>query len=162
MSRFSGKCDFYDHIEIWGAERTLKAKIYIRQDNENVLLNFKEYKDMIPYFPHIISSCCCSKTQGDVIYLTDFSWVDHEEQHLLDSYLQDLFKYYRSCKRKKVPYDIETAVQKTWTFCHKDIVRILAERVKESGLKAKTDGLELPMSKIYRQELREELDKYST
>jgi hypothetical protein len=29
MSKYSGKCDFWDEIEIFGLEKILKSKIYL-------------------------------------------------------------------------------------------------------------------------------------
>lgn len=58
MSKYSGKCDFYDVVNIWGQEIVLNCNIKI---GEHKTLLVSRYDDLKPYFNHIISSMGISK-----------------------------------------------------------------------------------------------------
>lgn len=53
MSRFSGKCDFCDEIEIVGLDKILNAEVYVGDNKEPLKLNC--LADCIPYYPYAIS-----------------------------------------------------------------------------------------------------------
>lgn len=76
MSRFSGKCDFYDEIEIFGLDKILKSEVYVGDSDEPLKLNC--LADCVPYYPYVVVT---SATSGDraTIRLTSKSWVDIEE-----------------------------------------------------------------------------------
>lgn len=77
MSKFSGKCDFYDEIEIFGLENILNSRIYVGDNKEPLELTCRE--DCIPYYPYIVTAS--AKTNGvGTIFLTDKSWVDIEAE----------------------------------------------------------------------------------
>ena len=99
MSKFSGKCDFYDEIEIFGLDRILTAKVYI--GDSDYPLSLKTYADCIPYFPHIITMSFTSENQT-VIRLSEKSWVDIEEHRYGKMPIHD---YYRQLlKEEKEAY----------------------------------------------------------
>lgn len=79
MSKFSGKCDFYDHISIAGLENVLKSKVYVGRSSQPLDLTCEA--DCVPYYPYVISSCGCTHGVG-TIYLTERSWVDIEEKQI--------------------------------------------------------------------------------
>ena len=66
-------------------------------------------------------------------------------------------KYYRKCKRMKIPYDMDEAVKQSSLFTSSDIDREIAKRVGEQGNKATIDGLRLLLHDYYRKELFTEM-----
>ena len=103
MSKFSGKCDFYDEIEIFGLDRILTAKVYI--GDSDYPLSLKTYADCIPYFPHIITMSFYDKTTGrHIIRLSEKSWVDIEEERYGKMPIHD---YYRKLlQEEKEKYNV--------------------------------------------------------
>ena len=89
MSKFSGKCDFYDHILINGLENILKSKVYVGRSREPLKLTCEA--DCIPYYPYVISACCCTHGVG-TIYLTERSWVDIEEKQIGHLPAHDMYR----------------------------------------------------------------------
>lgn len=77
MSKFSGKCDFYDEIEIFGLENILKSKVYIGNSKEPLKLTCR--KDCIPYYPYVVTASAKTNSVG-TIFLTERSWVDIEAE----------------------------------------------------------------------------------
>ena len=98
MSRFSGKCDFCDEIEIFGLEHILNSEVYVG-DSEDPL-NLTCLADCVPYFPHIV---CLShhdtKKNCGHIRLTDKSWVDIEAERYGE---HQIHEYYREELRKEL------------------------------------------------------------
>lgn len=78
MSMYSGKCDFCDEIAIFGLGRILNAKVYVGESETP--LKLRSRRDCIPYYPHIVSRSFHSSEFGDVIRLSEKSWVDIEEE----------------------------------------------------------------------------------
>ena len=103
MSRFSGKCDFYDEIEIFGLDRVLTANIFIGENNCPISITC--YEDCIPYFPHIITMSLYDKTAGRyIIRLSEKSWVDIEEGRYGKMPIHD---YYRKLlQEEKEKYNV--------------------------------------------------------
>lgn len=76
MSRFSGKCDFCDEIQLVGLDEILNAEVYVGDSTEPLKLTC--LADCIPYYPYVI--VVSSHTEdGLYIRLTSKSWVDIEE-----------------------------------------------------------------------------------
>lgn len=161
MSRFSGKCDFYDSIvmihEYTLEELQNKVRIYI--GGSKIPLHIENMEDLIPYYPYIVIAAYYDNVERkSVMRLSPDSFVDSEEKEILNFYLKQLLKYYNHCKRKKIEFDTENAVNKTcWTLWDKEGYIELANRIKEYGNKATIDGIHLKMQEIYREELVEEM-----
>lgn len=98
MSRFSGKCDFCDEIEIFGLEHILNSEVYVGDSEEPLKLTC--LADCVPYFPHIV---CLShhdtKKNCGHIRLTDKSWVDIEAERYGE---HQIHEYYREGLRKEL------------------------------------------------------------
>ena len=140
---------------MFGIESTLNSKIYVGDNSKP--LQLKEYKDMIPYFPHIITASSYNKEQNSsVIHLTSESWVDIEERKMLKFYMEEVLKYYRSCKRNKKPFEAEEAIKKFGWMFDKTAANMIIERVQQQGQRASIEGLHLP----YYEHCREELERY--
>ena len=155
MSIYSGKCDFYDHIEIFGVERTMNSEVYV--GDSLTPLKFKSEKDLIPYYPYVIYMSA-SDGEHTNMRLTRKSWVDIEEEEMLNIYLNLFLKYLRKCKRKKMEYVVEEAVENVCWYYDEAFVE-LAKRVKEDGKNATFDGLYLKGKEFYRQFLVDEMVK---
>lgn len=76
MSRFSGKCDFCDEIEIFGLDKILKSEVYVGDSDEPLKLTC--LADCVPYYPYVVVTSACSGDRA-TIRLTSKSWVDIEE-----------------------------------------------------------------------------------
>lgn len=56
MSKYSGKCDFADLIDIYGDDKIFNNfEIYLQLKKNSTLLKFGGKSDMIPFFPHIVT-----------------------------------------------------------------------------------------------------------
>ena len=77
MSRYSGKCDLADHIEIFGEKSVLNSTIYIADNKEP--LEFHSIKDLIPYYPYIIGTSAGNK-DSCVMRLSKESYIDYIER----------------------------------------------------------------------------------
>lgn len=160
MSKFSGKCDFYDSAIMIHqyTEEEFKNNVIIYVGNNPEPLKINSMKDLIPYYPYLVSMAAYNNVERkSVIHLCSESFVDQEEREILTWKLEHLIKIYNRCKRKKVEFDIDAAVKEVCCFGVDDYVRELAERVKEKGKKATIDGIHMPMRDYYRKELVEEM-----
>ena len=152
---YSGKCDFYDYIEIHqDKDSILNAKIYV--GDSNTPLEVHSMVDLIPYYPYIIS-VGAHNGKDHFIRLTSKPYTDIEEEDSLKFYLELLLKYYRKCKRKKIEFDVDEAVKSLSFSFNQDVIRELAERVKKYGKKATYEGLHLVSKDFYRKELVDEM-----
>lgn len=162
MSKYSGKCDFYDNLCIHEyTEEELKNNIIIYIGNSKNPLKIDSYKSLIPYYPHIISvGSFDNEKRKSTIYLTSKSWVDIEEEESLNFYLSQILRVYNRCKRKKVPFDLDMA-RKELGYLYNDIKEVIDElidRVNKYGKKANIDGLHLPFKEqCYRKILIDEM-----
>lgn len=160
ISRYSGKCDWADNLEIHNY--TLEGlqnnvKIYVGDNTEP--LHIEKMSDIIPYYPYVVCSACYTNGESTV-HLTSESYVDRQERESLEFNLEWLLKIYNRCKRKKIEFNVEDAVKEiTWNGWNEEPYRELANRVKEKGKRATIDGIHLTMQEIYRRDLVEEMLK---
>ena len=162
MSKFSGKCDLADSLEIHNytlEELQDNVLIYVGENTEP--LHIEKMSDLIPFYPYIIgSSYHNNKERKAVIHLSSESYVDREEREILEFRLKDLLRIYNRCRRKKIEFDIDKAVDEvSWLGWNYEVYREIAERVELYGKKATVDGIRLKMHEIYRRELAEEMIK---
>lgn len=95
MSKFSGKCDFYDMIQMCEGVDGLKsryANVYVGYGDGQIKLDLDDHASLVQYYPHIISASASSENDDGVIYLTAKSWVDIEEERYGHLKMHD---YYR-------------------------------------------------------------------
>jgi hypothetical protein len=97
MSRFSGKCDFYDEIEIFGLENILKSKVFVGPSKEPLKLTSR--RDCIPYYPYVVMASYYNDGVG-CLFLTAKSWVDIEEERYGKSH--PLFDIYREMLKEEL------------------------------------------------------------
>ncbi len=91
MSRFSGKCDFYDSICIYGLDYILNSQVYVGNSKEPLRLTC--LADCVPYYPYIISIAHLDNVKKcGYIRLTEKSWVDIEMERYGKLRIHDYYK----------------------------------------------------------------------
>lgn len=154
MSEFSGKCDLCDTLEIFGDR--------ITPDNTEIFvgdigpLKFKDKTDLIPYYPFLEAMMSTSQDFTHIVLSKD-SYIDREENEILQSHLDDVLKAYRKAKRKKETFDfafVEKECHGFWIMKESKLIyQILTKRVQEKGDKATYEGLHLWVQNMYRENL---------
>lgn len=160
ISKYSGRCDLYDTLEIYNYtldELQNNVTIYIGKNSEELHIN--SMSDLIPYYPYIITSAAFNNaTRYAAISLSSESWVDIEERQSLEFYKKELIKIYNRHKRKKMEFIPEVIVNDMNLLSNNsEVIVELARRVKEDGVKASIDGLHLTMQELYRLALVDEI-----
>lgn len=155
MSKYSGKCDVYDHLGDKSDEYIANSDIYFGY--EAVPLRINSQKDLMPYYPHLVCMAICSNGKH-VVNITERSFVDTEEEEILNCDLEELKRLRRSKKRKHEEFIPKDAVNKLSIFFNHTEYKIeLANRVAESGDKATIDDIHIPFSDYYRRILYEDM-----
>lgn len=157
MSRFSGKCDLYDHFD--GVPDDIIAEYDIYPHNSAVPLKIMDRTDLVPYYPYLVVIGTWGDGKG-TLCLSDKSFVDTEERRLLEAKKASLLKIFHKCKRKKSTFDPHEAAKQISVYDspHSEEVEI-ALRIAEAGGKANLDGIHDAIHEHYRQELLEEMVK---
>ena len=115
--------------------------------------------DLIPSYPYIIG-CAFYSDGKSVIHLSSESWVDIEERKCLEWKLKYLLRIYNRCKRNKIEFDVDDAVnQICWNHFNEAAYKEIANRIKENGKKATVENIHLTMHETYRRELVNEMIK---
>lgn len=99
MSKFSGRCDLADVIDICGGFERFKEKkpiIYVGESEKPI--KCEKIQDIIPYYPYIITSSV-SGDGKNTYWLSSKSWVDIEENLYGHQTIHD---YYRDKLRKEM------------------------------------------------------------
>lgn len=108
MSKYSGKCDFFDTIEIQEWDSIKNAKIY---HNSIGPLAVKEKKDLIPVYPYIVGAMTSSKDGANerktTIYLSNKSYVDTEEKERLEGIVREVRYWQGKAKRQKKEFSFK-------------------------------------------------------
>lgn len=157
MSKYSGKCDFADSVEIWGTDFVLNSDIFYK--DLPVPLKIDSEKDLVPFYPFIVSTASVGKNSGMVV-LSERSFVDVEEAEILGWYKSEMVKAKRRCARKKLKFVPEDEASKFLFVSDEvrhNILPELARRVDKDRENASLEGLRLPLSEHYRGELFKEM-----
>lgn len=185
ISKFCGKADFCDSL--WSKAETDEeafekfngTNLYISQplpdtfnlkeavDNKVNIpetyykkIEYSSIKDLIPYYPHTTSFGSYSADYR-LTCLTQEPYFDRQERDLLETNLKWLLRIYNRCKRKKIEFNVEDAVEEIcWHDWNEEPITELANRVKAKGKKATVDGIHLRMQEYYRKKFVEEMLKY--
>lgn len=185
MSKFSGKCDFYCHILMSSEDLTEEesfnkfngTKLYkykqpkdcvkitdIKDMNKNwEEIKYHSLKDLVPYYPYIVSLGFCDNKDNNksTIVLSSESYVDSSEREILEFMLKEILRYYNRAKRKKEHFNKDEVLSKVCRNKYNEYAyNELIDRVDKYGKKANINGIELSMSKYYRDELRKEMERY--
>ena len=146
MSQYSGKCDCFDHF--WMKAETEedvqkeidRTNFYMWIKDRRIKLDIHTVKDLVPYYPFLISMGVWSKDERCTVVFSKESFVDQEEREWIGWHLRDALAEYKKCKRKKIPFDPQAYLKNVWwtpANYDEEIVR----RVAQDGLKANIEGL---------------------
>lgn len=124
MSRFSGKCDFLDSLEIRDIVDDLekfnswkkKTVIYINREE----LEFETIKDLVPYYTHIITLSHFSDNKN-IVHLSSKSWLELEEERYFPTpyrikRMHEFDDYVRKMGKEPV-WSIPLEKRDKWTPC---------------------------------------------
>lgn len=160
MSAYSGKCDVADWFEDKDDDYIKNSEFYLF--GEIVPLRINNQHDLAPYYPYIIIIGGGKDTRS-IVHFSKESFIDSEEKDHLGWRLQNIQKYYRKCKRNKIPYTVEEAVKQCCFFTSTDVDKRIAEVVGEHGNKVTVEDLieeykiRLSTSEYYRERLLERM-----
>ena len=166
MSKFCGKCDFYDSfiaIRCKGDEKQVeenlkKLRLFIYgRDGRTHRLKSDTIKDIAKYYPFIEAVMCGECDGSSTIILSSDSFIDQEERQHLGFYIKDIERYYNRCKRKKDSFVVDECVKEFSYWSNSELYRTIAERFAKNGKKAKFDDIHLPLQEHYRREWFDEL-----
>ena len=167
MSQFSGKCDFYDSfVEIHGdgdikkvEENLKKLNLYIHgRDGRDHKVKSDTIKDIVKYYPYLISIGCYGREDGWTTVLASDSFIDQEEREHIGYKIDDVMRYWRKCKRGKKDFVPEECVERLH-WMDKDMIEEIAYRIKTYGNKAEFDDLHDSMHEYFRRRWFEEMVK---
>ncbi len=160
MSRYCGKCDFCDHIIGMNDEHLKKINVYV--NGKKVKADTEKYRAL--YYPFIIG-LGVHDANGDSVWLSQTSNITQEESERLDYFLKTIKRAYNRCKRQKIPFTYERAIETIYTpdcvsdYYLKEPLNELFERVCKSPHKADASGIRIEGGIIayYRSEWEKEL-----
>ena len=164
MSMFSGKCDFYDgfvEIRCDGEESKVleelsKLKLYVRgHDGREHRVKSDTIMDITKYYPYLNSIMMSSK-DGLVVILASDSFIDQEEAEHRQYKIDEVYKYWRKCKRNKKTFTEEECVEALW-YRDDDSLREIIRRIAKDGNKAEFDDIHMPMWEHCRRRWFEEM-----
>ena len=149
MSMLTGKCDFYDDVNMIGnIEEYLgdNADIYVG----DIRIKNDTEKDLVLYYPFTIATGAHSK-EHNTIHLARYSYIDYEEYNRLEYMLNSVKKYYKKCKRTKTEFTFDGFwnSQYVWNKQYEELYTTMFNKVKDDGLKANILGLSLPYFQKY-------------
>lgn len=157
MSEFSGKCDVYDRYGDVSDEYLQNSRFFIySEDGKHHELKINNQKDLAKYYPYLVSSSSGGKN-GACVNISSYCFIDKEEEEMMGWLMHDLIKYYKKCKRNKIPYDVDEALKHTCWFTPAEWEKELARRVGEYGERASTKGVYRPLHDHFRMRWYEEL-----
>lgn len=91
MSKFSGKCDFCDEIEICGLDHIMNCDVFVGESK--IPLQIGCIEDCIPYYPYIVTTAGMDNvSKTGTIRLSSRSWVDIEEERYGHMKMHDIFR----------------------------------------------------------------------
>lgn len=163
MSRFSGKCDFYDVIEIHKytlEELKNNVKIYVGIGNDKEI-KIEKMSDLIPYYPYLISVGSYDNVERkSVIHLSNRSYVDIEERDYLEYLFGQVLRIYKRCKKKKIEFNKEDVIDELcYSAYNQNRYEELFDRISRDGIHANVDGMHITSAERYRKELVKEMIK---
>ena len=167
MSIFSGKCDFCDSvytIHCDGDSKKLeeflaRTDIFVQgadgRDHKVICTNEKE---ACKYYPYLTSIAAYNNFEGrNTIVLSSKCFIDSEEREFIGWHIKDAFKYWRKCKRNKIPFDVEDYINSTYFINNKDIDTEVARRIADKGEKAEFDDIHDSLHEYFRRRWFEEM-----
>ena len=140
----SGRADFEDVCTMHHSPEEILSKYEIYASiNDIIPLKIQTEKDLVAYYPYLVSTMSSNKEEGGVIRLSQKSYINMEEEESLTYKLNNLIKYYKKCKRKKMPFNKNEALKKiNYAGDYPQQYEIdLVNRVAEFGTKATIEDI---------------------
>lgn len=152
MSQFSGKCDFWDSVEIDGKEQMLLAKVYMNGHQ----LSIENELDLLKYAPYLVSVSC---KNGDdyVVYLTDKPYIDEIEQRTIKMDESLVLRKYEQCKQKQEQFIPENICESDSIFYNDGVIVEIAKRINSNPKDYDLSDLHTKCGMYYRRIWFEEL-----
>lgn len=146
MSKWTGKCDFYDDCEMIHNRKEIIKDSQIYLDDARVMI--KEEKDLIPYYTHLVAMASYNKESGNIIHLSSNSFIDREEREHLAWKIRDVITAFRKAKKEKVEVTLDyLKKQKFWWGGHDDFIyKALIDKIKNN-----TDIMKFHLTKDWRE-----------
>lgn len=153
MGLISGKSDFQDWCEMHNTPDEIINKYNIYCGDNIVPLKIESKKDLVAYYPYLTTLIVFDKETGGKVYLSHDSFIDREERERLQWKLDEIKKYRRKCRRKKVPFNKDEAIKLISPFYNTDAPYLLeiVDRVMKNGDKATIDGIHDPFHERMRE-----------
>ena len=168
MSQYSGKCDVADWIS--GMEKrdpdfAKKINLYAGDSDHKAKVPVERPEDIVPYYPFIVGMGCGERDGKTSMWIGSKSYITEEEESYFKWKKAGLVKYRNKCKRNKVAYDVEEALDNVSigfgndTEPYREELRPLAVAVGEVGNKASYEGMRRTtgMTNYYRKEWKQAL-----
>lgn len=168
MSQYSGKCDVADWIsgmESKDPDFVKKINLYVCDGDTKTRIPLEKPEDIVPYYPFIVGMGCGERGGKTSMWIGTKSYITEEEENYFKWKKAGLVKYRNKCKRNKVAYDVEEALNNVSigfgynTEAYKDELRPLAIAVGEIGGKASYEGMRriVGVADYYRKQWKEAL-----
>ena len=162
MSRFSGKCDLYDTVEMIYCKTDEEvqnfidnAEFYIYENNRRHRLRITSRKELALYYPFLLSTDVHSDNKH-IIVLANDSFIDIDEKERLECVFNRYLKQYIKCKRDKVEFNPDDCYKDFYSSPQKYEIEI-AQRIAKDGRRADIVDIHTYMHEYYRSSWYDEL-----
>lgn len=152
MSKYSGKCDLYDCIGDYTDEEIAK-KVKVYYAGSIVPLKIESQKDMMPFYPFVAGVMCGESDGTRVFHIGQRSYVDAQDEAIVEFVKRDVQRYYNKCKRKKMDFDLNYFTSSSY------LAKEIAADVVRIGIKdvLSSDEYHTKMSDYYRKQLYKDM-----
>ena len=82
MSCYSGRCDFFDTIEIFGVDNIIQ-KYKISITGQILPLEVNNLKDLIPYYPYLVAMMTSNKETGGKLLFLPHRLLTQKKKNIL-------------------------------------------------------------------------------
>lgn len=152
MSRFSGKCDFYDWINDQSDEFIKKSNYYIRFKGRRHPIEINNRHDAIKYYPYLVSMGYHSEIK-DVAELCADSFIDTEERERIDLRLKEVIEYWEKYRNSLGEISKEQCIQSLGALAKGDeLYPQIIDEVNKYGDKAECKYVHDHMHERYRRQ----------
>lgn len=155
MSEFCGKCDVCDCYGDRSDEYLQNSRFFIYgKDGRDHQLVINNQKDLAKYYPYLVGAAGADKNKA-FVHISSQCFIDSEEEEFIMSTYNEILRYYKQCKRKKIPCTIEDLHKKKRIigWCREELddwELELANRILKDGEKATIEGVHRPIHEYYR------------
>lgn len=144
MSKWSGKCDFCDDVEMFSTpeEFVKTARVYLKGG----LLDTSTPQKLVPYYTYIASTKAGSK-DGWTMTLMNESWINIEEKQFISHRVIEAITWARKAKKEKSDFTFDYCKkQKYYYESQPELLKAIVARINE-----KPDIIKIHISKNFRE-----------